>query len=184
MQHQLMATTGSRVSHASILQVVGLLKSSAIRMLNKSASIVLAPLRDSTYRMRLSEVGSTRGCLSVRQDPLQGRTAHTKCGMYLLASSLAAALLGTRRVLARQGWEGEKSGLFEHPAGGVLLLCHTCDPRSSRVPTQFSRNLLAPSIRPQQVFFVTRLGGHPFYSNPSMLRSCGRLAWLGVPRAV
>ena len=29
---------------------------------------------------------------------------------------LAAALLGTRRVLARQGWAGEKSGLFEHPA--------------------------------------------------------------------
>ena len=28
----------------------------------------------------------------------------------------AAALLGTRRVLARQGWAGEKSGLFEHPA--------------------------------------------------------------------
>src|SRR5437899_824293 len=31
----------------------------------------------------------------------------------------AAALLGTRRVSARQGWAGEKSGLFEHPAGGV-----------------------------------------------------------------
>jgi hypothetical protein len=29
--------------------------------------------------------------------------------------SLAAALLGTRRVSARQGWAGEKSGLFEHP---------------------------------------------------------------------
>ena len=54
--------------------------------------------------------------LSVRLDPLEGRTAHTKCGLYLLVSSLAAALLGTRRVLARQGWEGEKSGLFEHPA--------------------------------------------------------------------
>ena len=27
-----------------------------------------------------------------------------------------AALLGTRRVLARQGRVGEKSGLFEHPA--------------------------------------------------------------------
>ena len=40
----------------------------------------------------------------------------TKCGPYLLASSLAAALFGTRRVLARQGWVGEKSGLFEHPA--------------------------------------------------------------------
>ena len=29
-----------------------------------------------------------------------------------------AALLGKRRVLARQGWAGEKSGLFEHPARG------------------------------------------------------------------
>ncbi len=40
----------------------------------------------------------------------------TKCGAYLLASSLAAALPGIRRVLARRGWAGEKSGLFEHPA--------------------------------------------------------------------
>ena len=47
---------------------------------------------------------------------LYGRTAHTKCGMYLLASSLAAALPAERRVLARRGWAGEKSGLFEHPA--------------------------------------------------------------------
>ena len=30
--------------------------------------------------------------------------------------SLAAALPGTRRVSARQGWAGEKAGLFEHPA--------------------------------------------------------------------
>jgi hypothetical protein len=30
---------------------------------------------------------------------------------------IAAALPGIRRVLARQGWAGEKSGLFEHPAG-------------------------------------------------------------------
>jgi len=27
----------------------------------------------------------------------------------------AAALRGIRRVSARQGWAGEKSGLFEHP---------------------------------------------------------------------
>ncbi len=33
------------------------------------------------------------------------------------APSLAAALLGVRRVSARQGWAGEKSGLFEQPAG-------------------------------------------------------------------
>jgi hypothetical protein len=30
--------------------------------------------------------------------------------------SFAAALLGVRRVLARQGWAGEKSSLFDHPA--------------------------------------------------------------------
>ena len=46
------------------------------------------------------EVRNAVGGFSVRQDPLQGRTAHTKCGTYLLASSLAAALL---------------DGLFEHP---------------------------------------------------------------------
>jgi predicted ribosome quality control (RQC) complex YloA/Tae2 family protein len=33
------------------------------------------------------------------------------------APSLTAALLGIRRVSARQGWAGEKSGLFEQPAG-------------------------------------------------------------------
>ena len=54
-------------------------------MLKKSASGVLASFRGSTYR-------------SVR-----------------LASSLAAALYGIRRVSARQGRVGEKSGLFEHP---------------------------------------------------------------------
>jgi hypothetical protein len=30
---------------------------------------------------------------------------------------LAAALPGPRRVSARQGWAGEKSGPFEHPVG-------------------------------------------------------------------
>ncbi len=59
------------------------------RMLKRSTTGVLAALRGSTYR-------------SVR-----------------LASSLAAALLGIRRVLARQGWACEKSGLLEPPAHGV-----------------------------------------------------------------
>ncbi len=31
-----------------------------------------------------------------------------------------AALLAERRVLARRGWAGEKSGLFEHPAEAFL----------------------------------------------------------------
>jgi hypothetical protein len=44
---------------------------------------------------------------SVRQDPSKGRTAHTKCGTYLLASSLAAALL---------------NGIFEHPARGAPVI--------------------------------------------------------------
>ena len=41
---------------------------------------------------------------------------YTKCGLYLLDSSLAAALLGTRRVSARQGGAGEKPGFFDYPA--------------------------------------------------------------------
>jgi hypothetical protein len=51
-------------------------------MLKKSASFVLASLRGSTYR-------------SVR-----------------LASSLAAAAPGARRVLARAGWAGEKVAIL------------------------------------------------------------------------
>jgi hypothetical protein len=65
-------------------------------MLKQSASFVLASLRGSTYR-------------SVR-----------------LASSLAAALLGQGRVLVRQGWAGEKSGLFEHPTRHVLVGSGLC----------------------------------------------------------
>jgi len=41
--------------------------------------------------------------------------------MYLLASSLAAALPAEQRVLARWGWAGENRGLFEHPARFLLL---------------------------------------------------------------
>jgi hypothetical protein len=48
----------------------------------------------------------------------------TKCGRYLLRSSLAAALPAEWRVLARRGWAGEKSGLFEHPAGGGAVARH------------------------------------------------------------
>jgi hypothetical protein len=49
----------------------------------------------------------------------------TKCGRYLLRSSLAAALPTERRVLARRGWVGEKSGHFEEPAGysGATTMC-------------------------------------------------------------
>ena len=62
-------------------------------MLKKPASGVLASLRSSTYRVEpLGYRNHWRG-FSVRQDLLYGRTAHTKCGLYLLASSLVAALL-------------------------------------------------------------------------------------------
>ena len=47
-----------------------------------------------------------------------------KCGGYLLGPSLAAALPAEQRVSARWGWVGEKSELFEHPAG-VLSCCTT-----------------------------------------------------------
>jgi hypothetical protein len=55
-------------------------------MLKKSASIVLASFRPSTY-------------------PKGTPRAFTRCG-----------LAAERRVLARLGWAGEKSGHFEHPA--------------------------------------------------------------------
>ncbi len=84
-------------------------------MLTKSASIVLASLRGSTYRTEPLGCRNYWRGFSVRQESFIGRTAHTKCGTYLLASSLAAALPAEWRVSARLGWAGEKSGLFEHP---------------------------------------------------------------------
>jgi len=50
----------------------------------------------------------------------------TKCGEYLLRSSLAAALPVERRVLARRGWADENSGLVEHPAT-ILISASTED---------------------------------------------------------
>jgi hypothetical protein len=48
-------------------------------------------------RMAISEVRGLKG-LSVLQYLYEGRTGRTKCGMYLFASSLTAAVLGTRRI--------------------------------------------------------------------------------------
>jgi hypothetical protein len=58
-----------------------------------------------------------------------------------LASLLAAALIGERRVSARQGWAGEKSGLFEHPAWtqGFPAACWTAHDGSSRNRMETSR---------------------------------------------
>jgi hypothetical protein len=63
------------------------------KMLKKPASSDLVSFRPSTYQMRFSEVGSTGGAFPFAKDPFEGRTAHTKCGLYLLDASLAAALL-------------------------------------------------------------------------------------------
>jgi hypothetical protein len=51
----------------------------------------------------------------INQPPSLKRERASLEGSYWL---LAAALFGTRRVLARQGWAGETCGLFEHPAYG------------------------------------------------------------------
>ena len=81
-------------------------------MLKKSASGVLASLRGSTRVARKSEAleGLFRSPRSMTR-----ANGPAKCGTYLLASSLAAALPAERRVSARRGWAGGISGLFEHP---------------------------------------------------------------------
>ena len=76
--------------------------------------------------------------------------------------SLAAALLAERRVLARRGWEGEKYGLFEHPAWCTPVIpdvqiseigaCHRVFPQPARPVTPTHSRLLRRSpcaiIRP------------------------------------
>ena len=68
-------------------------------MLKKPVSFVLASLRGST--VIFSEMGNTRGAFPFAKTRCKGERPHTMCGTYLLAPSLAAALL---------------DGLFEHPA--------------------------------------------------------------------
>jgi len=121
---------GSLLVHFSTISSSGscaFLRHTPSRMLKKSASGVLALLRGSTYRGgSLGYRNHWRG-ISVRQDQFKGRTAHTKCGLYLIASSLAAALL---------------DDLFEHPAS-VCCSCPRCtDYRSSTMPNWFFRSLL------------------------------------------
>ena len=80
-------------------------------MLKKSASGVLASLRGSEALEGIFR--SPRSILLAN--------GYTKCGRYLLASSLAAALPAEWRVSARRGWAGEKSGLFEHPEANLTV---------------------------------------------------------------
>ncbi len=79
------------------------------RMLKKSASGVLASLRPSTGTRPPHQLGGAHRLGAPY-------SSHRAPQRVRLGPSLAAALLGTRRVSARQGWAGEKSGLFEHPA--------------------------------------------------------------------
>jgi hypothetical protein len=72
-------------------------------MLKKSASGVLASLRGST---RVSRKSEALDGLFHSPRPIARANGPTKCGPYLLASSLAAALLDS---------------LFEHPAGNPAL---------------------------------------------------------------
>ena len=104
---------GGSAAHAVLQLIPRRMNAKASRMLKKSASGVLASLRGSTRVPRKLE--ALEGLFHSPR-PIARANGPTKCGAYLLASSLAAALLGTRRVLARQGWAGEMSGLFEHPA--------------------------------------------------------------------
>ena len=60
--------------------------------MKKASSCVLASLKDSTYYADSRRAELLEG-LFRSQEPLLGRTAHTKWGLYLLGPSLAAALL-------------------------------------------------------------------------------------------
>jgi hypothetical protein len=78
-------------------------------MLKKSASGVLASLRGSTLKRTFRRSETLAGLIRSPRS-IRGVNGHTKCGLYLLASSLAAALL---------------NGLFEHPVkiSSVMPLC-------------------------------------------------------------
>jgi hypothetical protein len=104
------------VPRSTSLFSVSIEQSSSNRMLKKFASIVLASLRGSTYRVEPLGYRNHWWGFSVRQDPFTRRTAHTKCGLYLLVSLLAAALLDC---------------LFEHPEAIVASASF------SEIPTVF-----------------------------------------------
>jgi hypothetical protein len=67
-------------------------------MLEKSVSIVLGSSKSSTYPAREKNCSDSSGL--------------GEC--YVSGFDSPAALLGKRRVSARQGWVGEKPELFEH----------------------------------------------------------------------
>ena len=79
------------------------------RMLKKPASFVLGSSKSSTgTRPPHHSAARTDVVLLIR------RTVRPRG--YASDFDSPTALLGKRRVLARQGWAGEMSGLFDHPA--------------------------------------------------------------------
>jgi hypothetical protein len=81
------------------------------RMLKKSASSALDSSKSSTgTRPPHHSAARTNLVLLIRLT--------VRPRVYASEPSLAAALPAERSVLARRGWAGEKSGLFEQPAGG------------------------------------------------------------------
>ncbi len=116
------------------------------RMLKKSASGVLASLRGSTRVFRNSEV--LEGLFRSPR-PIVRANGPTKCGSYLLASSLAAALL---------------DGLFEHPAS-----C-SCVNATRKNTAGFERKLSFPASCWGAMAILSLSG--PRYSISEGFRSC------------
>ena len=88
--------------------------------------------RSDPQRAKLdSRRSNRRRGFPVRQDSLEGRTAHTKCGLYLLGPSRAATLRGTRRVPGRRVCLGRLGLRVKYPPGlggeksGFLSILHS-----------------------------------------------------------
>src|SRR6185503_12377409 len=95
------------------------------RMLKNSASFVLASFRPSTGT-RLPHHSAAR------TDVVLPYSSHRAPQRVRLGPSLATALPVGRRVSARRGWAGEKSELFEHPAGAFYCYPTRSNYRRSR----------------------------------------------------
>ncbi len=99
------------------------------RMLKKSASVVLGSSKSSTGTLPPHISAARTNVVLVMRRTVRRRG-------YGSGFDAPAALFGRRRVSARQGWAGETSGLFERPAGHLLLVpdvqtskilaCHNC----------------------------------------------------------
>ena len=74
--------------------------------------------RDAPFTMRRSQL------IEILNVPHTGKELLRQLGVGFASDfDSPAALHAERRVLARRGWAGEKSGLFEHPA--MILRCYS-----------------------------------------------------------